>query len=633
MQEPRDSPLSEIGQQYMCGIFGFVGPDALDSTSATALVKHAQQRGRDSSGMIIRDAESFHAYRADYPIEWLLKRIPPRGNIFFGHSRLVTNGTGDNQPVLREQVIVLHNGIVVNEAAIWAELGKTPELTVDSEVLPAIIASHLAAGGSVETAAERVLELAEGVVACAALIPALGKLLLFSNNGSLYVGDKSKGVVFSSERYPLEQIGAENIRQVIGTAVVLDVPAQDAEIAVTEWANRKIDLVPGLGFSAEEEALLQYPQPNFRRCTKCILPETMPFIAFDENGVCNYCHNYKPRNHPRPKEELFELIEPFRRPGRDEVLVPFSGGRDSSYGLHLIIHELKLKPVTYTYDWGMVTDLGRRNVSRMSSKLGVENIIVAADITTKRDYIRRNLNAWIKSPHLGMLSVLTAGDKHFFRHIETLKKQTGVTLNLWGINPLEVTHFKSGFLGVPPDFAEERVYSHGAMKQLRYQSLRLRAMLQSPGYFNRSIPDTLLGEYYRSFTTKSDYFHIFDYWRWDEKLIDDTLLSEYDWERAPDTQTTWRIGDGTAAFYNYAYYTIAGFTEHDTFRSNQVREGDITRDEALKLVQEENTPRYPNLKWYLDVVGVDFKAAIDAVNRAPKLYTYDTLLPIELPGR
>ena len=83
---------------------------------------------------------------------------------------------------------------------------------------------------------------------------------------------------------------------------------------------------------------------------------------------------------------------------QDEVLVPFSGGRDSSYGLHLIIHELGLRPVTYTYDWGMVTDLGRRNVSRMSAKLGVENIIVAADITKKRDYIRRNLEAWIKHP-------------------------------------------------------------------------------------------------------------------------------------------------------------------------------------------------------------------------------------------
>ena len=605
----------------MCGIFGFIGPDELDSASAKTLVKHAQQRGRDSSGMVIRNTDSYQAYRADFPVDRLLKRIPPLGGLFFGHSRLVTNGTGDNQPVTREQIMVLHNGIIVNHEAIWPLLGKTPDLEIDTEVIPAIVASHLADGGTVETAAARVLSVAEGVVACAVLIPHLGKLLLFSNNGSLYVGDKTNGLVFSSERYPLEQIGAENIRQVRDDAVILDVPTQVETIKVTEWADRSTNLVPGLGFSAAEEKLLLYPKPDFRRCTACILPETMPYIAFNEQGVCNYCTNYKPRNHPRPKEELFALIEPYRRKHGDEVIVPFSGGRDSSYGLHLIIEEMGLRPITYTYDWGMVTDLGRRNVSRMSAKLGVENIIVAADITKKRDYIRRNLNAWLKSPHLGMLSVLTAGDKHFFRHVETVKKQTGINLNLWGINPLEVTHFKSGFLGVPPDFAEEGVYSHGAMKQIRYQALRSKAMIQSPGYYNRSLWDTLSGEYYRSFTTKSDYFHIFDYWRWDEKQIEDTLDSEYDWERAPDTQTTWRIGDGTAAFYNYAYYTIAGFTEHDTFRSNQVREGDLTREEALALVEEENTPRYPNLKWYLDVVGVDFTEAITAINNTPRLYT------------
>ncbi len=604
----------------MCGIFGFIGSDDLDSASTKTLVKHAQQRGRDSSGMVIHRGERFEAYRADYPIGWLQKRMPAPGHLFFGHSRLVTNGTADNQPVQREQVIVLHNGIIVNHEAIWPELGKSPELEIDTEVIPAIIASHLDDGGSIETAAQRVLDLAEGVVACAALVPRLGKLLLFSNNGSLYVGDKAGGTIFSSERYPLEQVGAENIRQVRREAEIVDVPVQETAVEITEWKSRSVDLVPGLGMSAEEEKLLQYPQPSLRRCTKCVLPETMPFIEFDADGVCNYCHNYRPRNHPRPKEELFELIEPFRRTNGDEVIVPFSGGRDSCYGLHLIVNELGLRPITYTYDWGMVTDLGRRNISRMSAKLGVENIIVAADITKKRDYIRRNLEAWLKSPHLGMLSVLTAGDKHFFRHVETVKRQTGISLNLWGINPLEVTHFKAGFLGVPPDFAEEKVYSHGAMKQLRYQSLRFRAMLQSPGYFNRSLWDTLSGEYYRSFTTKSDYFHVFDYWRWDEKLIESTLDSEYDWEHAPDTQTTWRIGDGTAAFYNYAYYTIAGFTEHDTFRSNQVREGDITREEALRLVEEENAPRYPNLKWYLDVVGVDFRHAIETINRTPRLY-------------
>jgi hypothetical protein len=156
------------------------------------------------------------------------------------------------------------------------------------------------------------------------------------------------------------------------------------------------------------------------------------------------------------------------------------------------------------------------------------------------------------------------------------------------------------------------------MKQLRYHGLRLQAMLQSPGYFNRSLWDTLSGEYYRSFTTKHDYFHIFDYWRWDEKIVNEAL-AKYDWERAPDTTTTWRIGDGTAAFYNYIYYTVAGFSEHDTFRSNQIREGDLSRDDALALVADENRSRYPNIKWYLDAVGMDFEEVIRVVNEIPQL--------------
>ena len=369
-----------------------------------------------------------------------------------------------------------------------------------------------------------------------------------------------------------------------------------------------------------EENLLEYAISNVKRCTKCILPETMPFIKFDEKGECNYCKNYKLRNNPKPKEELFNLVEQYRRKENElDCIVPFSGGRDSCYGLHLIVKELKMKPVTYTYDWGMITDLGGRNVSRMCKQLGVENITIAADIVKKRRNIRMNLEAWLKSPHLGMMAMLTAGDKHFFRHVEDVKKQTGINLNLWGVNPLEVTHFKAGFLDIPPDFEETRVYSHGAMKQLRYHAKRFKAMLQSPGYFNRSLWDTLSGEYYRSFTEKKDYYHIFDYWRWDEEQINDVLLNEYDWEKATDTNTTWRIGDGTAAFYNYVYYTVAGFTEHDTFRSNQIRESQMTRERALELVADENRPRYQNIKWYLDTLGMDFERVIKIVNQIPKL--------------
>jgi len=371
-----------------------------------------------------------------------------------------------------------------------------------------------------------------------------------------------------------------------------------------------------------EDSLLEYNIDQIkllRRCQKCLLPETFPFIEYDDLDICNYCHGYKLRNDPKPIEKLFNIVEPYRRKHGNDCIVPFSGGRDSCYGLHLVVNELKMKPVTYTYDWGMVTNIGHHNINQMCNKLGIENIIITADISKKIKNISINLKAWLKSPHLGMVSILTAGDKHFFKYVETVKKQTGINLNLWSVNPLEVTYFKAGFLGVKPDLEEKLVYSQGVYKQLRYQYLRLKAMLESPGYFNGSLWDTLSGEYYRSLTEKGDYYHIFDYWSWDEQEVE-YILNTYNWERAIDTNTTWRVGDGTAAFYNYVYYTVAGFTEHDTFRSNQIREGLIDREKGLQLITEENRPRYPSLKWYIDIVGLDFTSTIKRINEIPKLY-------------
>lgn len=603
----------------MCGIFGIISSATVTKSELASLVEHSQQRGRDSSGFVVLEEGVYSIHRADYVVTRLLDEVRPyESSLVMGHSRLITNGLEDNQPVVRDDIVVLHNGIIVNHEAIWGQLNKNRTLEIDSEVIAAIAAEHMENGGTLNDLPAKVLSLCRGVVACAVALPRYGKLCLFSNNGSLYIGKKGEEWIFASERFPLAKIGCEDIKQIMD-AVFLDIPESLVPPKVTDRAARTTNLIPMLSFSPSEEKLLEFCHHELRRCSKCLLPETMPYIHFDDKGVCNYCWHYKPRNVPRPKEELFNLVEPYRRKYGTDCIVPFSGGRDSCYGLHLVVKELKMKPVTYTYDWGMVTDLGRRNISRMCAELGVENIIVADDITKKRKYIELNLRAWLKSPHLGMISILTAGDKHFFRHVETIKKQTGISLNLWGVNPLEVTHFKSGFLGVPPDFEEKRVYSHGLMKQIRYQYLRLNAMMQSPGYFNRSLWDTLSGEYYRSFTEKSDYYHIFDYWRWDEKEIDGTLV-EYDWEKAPDTNTTWRIGDGTAAFYNYIYYTVAGFTEHDTFRSNQIREGDLTREEALQMVMDENRPRYSNIKWYLDAVGIDFAEAIKVINAIPKIY-------------
>ena len=138
------------------------------------------------------------------PIRKLLRKIGlPDGEMVFGHSRLVTNGTVDNQPVVRDGVIVIHNGIVVNHQELWMETDRERELKIDTEIICALAVNHLDKGGAVETLADYVVSRVVGVAAVALAMPRLGKLVLFANNGSLYVGRKNGGAASRPRAMPL----------------------------------------------------------------------------------------------------------------------------------------------------------------------------------------------------------------------------------------------------------------------------------------------------------------------------------------------------------------------------------------------------------------------------------------------
>ena len=109
---------------------------------------------------------------------------------------------------------------------------------------------------------------------------------------------------------------------------------------------------------------------RIKRCTNCILPNTHPFIFFDEKGVCNFCNNFvqvKPRGLNFLKKEINIKAKKNKR-----VLLGLSGGRDSSYALHFLVNELNIKPITYYYDWGLNTEIARKNVAIMTGSLGIK---------------------------------------------------------------------------------------------------------------------------------------------------------------------------------------------------------------------------------------------------------------------
>lgn len=113
-----------------------------------------------------------------------------------------------------------------------------------------------------------------------------------------------------------------------------------------------------------------------RYCTRCLLPETHDTIMFNEEGVCSICQQIDYRDEKidweKRRKLLDELVDLYRDKGEYDCIVPFSGGKDSTFQLWYIVKELKLKPLVVRFDhWGY-RPLVNENNTRTFKILGVD---------------------------------------------------------------------------------------------------------------------------------------------------------------------------------------------------------------------------------------------------------------------
>jgi hypothetical protein len=647
-----------VAAKVMCGIFGVIcsseqpADRKLARSLAISLLRHSETRGREAVGMAVHDGERISVLKQGGSVTDFLEnpklhamldeafaRIQPGKAIAVtGHSRLATNGAqsnvDNNQPVITRGSVALHNGIIVNDRAIAARYPViTPQGELDSEVLAALLRAKLDATKDLVAAARATFSEIEGSASLAMMFDDLDVMLLATNTGSLFqlVGAGGKVVCFASERFILQRVLEEReLSRGLGDCQLEQLRAGHAvAIDLADLRRRSFSLAPDEPLGGEPLApnghhlsIVDHSSrvDRLRRCSRCILPETYPFVEFDAEGVCYYCRTWKPIS-PKGEEALLAAVEPYRsKDGSPDVIVAFSGGRDSSYGLHYVKTVLGMNPVAFTYDWGLVTDLARRNQARICGKLGIEHIIRSADITAKRRYVRKNIEAWLKKPELGMVTLFMAGDKEFYQHARQLRRETGIKLVIFCTgNMIEDTRYKVGLMGYKHDDDNMVLTSMSLRNKAQMLWYHAKQYARNPAYFNESLFDTW-NAFWQTFVVKDDFLYLYHYLPWHEDVIVGTIRREYDWEVATDTSTTWRIGDGTAAFYNYIYGTIAGFTEDEALLSNMVREGHITRDEALIRGREDSKPRWPSIREYAQLIGFSAEEALQIINATPKLY-------------
>ena len=642
----------------MCGIFGLSCIDENIQFQSDVFHKlgiNSESRGKDASGIAF--SSSFKVFKSDrnfssrfkkksifneLTYSYSLRKLQNEYVSVIGHTRLATNGSAEldsnNQPVVLDELIGIHNGIICNLGALNKHFEKVvTESDLDSELLFRCLTEQYKITNNTNDDSDRWLEsiknlfpLLEGA-ASIAFINKKNSLYLATNTGSLYIKLDRTNFIFSSEKIFLEETLKSSkilrdgaiIQIEPNTAVALminhtgefelKIKKIDKPLHFTESKNEMNVYVPStftqyIKSDSHKKRINEIQERNssIKRCSLCILPASHPFINFDEKGVCNYCKNYN-KIHHLPETHLLKSLEEIKsNKVGNNCIVPLSGGRDSVYVLHVAKEILGLKPVAYTYDWGLVTDLARRNQSRVTQALGIEHIVVSADIKQKRRNVNKNVSAWLKSPDLGIIPLFMAGDKMFFTHANELRKKLNIETVIFGMNEFENNDFKEGFCNVNKlkYIDGERFYHMSPAQQLAMVIHYGKQFLNTPSYFNVSLIDTIKA-YIAYYLTDHNYTLLYKYFPWHEKTIEDTIIKNYNFELSPDTDSSWRIGDGTASFYNYVYYSLAGFSESEPMRSNQIREGQISREEGLLLSERDNKPRYESFSWYCEAIGMD----------------------------
>ncbi len=114
----------------------------------------------------------------------------------------------------------------------------------------------------------------------------------------------------------------------------------------------------------------------FQICTRTVMDTTDPDIVFDQNGVCNYWHEYQDFKKSLPSTEerdrlYSEVISRVKDAGKNrpyDCILGLSGGVDSSYLAHLV-KSVNLRPLVVHFDNGWNNELAVHNIERICTKL------------------------------------------------------------------------------------------------------------------------------------------------------------------------------------------------------------------------------------------------------------------------
>lgn len=341
-----------------------------------------------------------------------------------------------------------------------------------------------------------------------------------------------------------------------------------------------------------------------KHCKACNLPETYETIEFDADGVCNICRQKEFKDTAidwaSRSKQLVELVEQYRGKYAYDCIVPFSGGKDSTFTLHYLMKEFKIKPLVVQFNHGFMRQGLLKNNERTFRKLGVDVI----NFTPNWQLVKR----------LMLEALVRKGD--FCWHCHTgiysypmhVALQQQVPLIFWGEPSSEYTAYY--------DYRDDEIEEVDEEKFNRSTNLGITAedmagMISCDFEFDTrdlkpfSYPPLRdlkkLG--YRSVCLGS-------YIPWDVKKQVSIIQKELGWQGDQVEGMPWsdypyeKIECHLQGVRDYIKYLKRGYGRVTQMTALDLRNGRITQDKARQLIDEYEGKKPPSLDLFLEYLGI-----------------------------
>ena len=313
-------------------------------------------------------------------------------------------------------------------------------------------------------------------------------------------------------------------------------------------------------------------------CRKCTISNQRPRIKFDDNGVCSACNfaEYKQANvdWKKREDELVALCDRFRRnDGRYDVIVPCSGGKDSAFVAHQLKFRYGMNPLTVTSAPLLYTDIGRTNLEAMIAS-GLDNLKVTTNGTITRklvalcfEHMGDPFQPFVYGATNLPLQISARFDIPLLMYGENGEVEYGGDMK----NAFKPTrdigdHDKHYFSGKPPDF----------WSQFGISEADLKPFMAPPV------------EELRKVGTEIHFYGYYKFWDPQENFY---YCQEHTGfmpnpERSQGTYSKYAsLDDKLDGFHYFLGFIKFGIGRATSDASHEVRDGKITREEAVALVR------------------------------------------------